>query len=234
MLATIRISSTLPAARASAHSPSRASGSRTSCTQRGTTTGGGDMATGLSSSWGGCNAVRGPVGSRSSRVGSPVVAGASGFAVRLVGVGPPIPVRTLGANRVLGRRLGGRCARTDPETHTTRQYEPRATMNKSAKILFIGDIVGGLGKRALLQLLPELRERFAAHVRGRQRREHRRRLRDHAQAGRPAVHGRRRRDHPRQPHLPPARDLRLPRRRTTGSCARPTSCAPSRATAGAW
>jgi 2',3'-cyclic-nucleotide 2'-phosphodiesterase len=33
-------------------------------------------------------------------------------------------------------------------------------MNKSANILFIGDIVGGLGKRALLQLLPELRERF--------------------------------------------------------------------------
>jgi metallophosphoesterase (TIGR00282 family) len=34
-------------------------------------------------------------------------------------------------------------------------------MNKSAKILFIGDIVGGLGRRALLQLLPNLRERFA-------------------------------------------------------------------------
>jgi 2',3'-cyclic-nucleotide 2'-phosphodiesterase len=33
-------------------------------------------------------------------------------------------------------------------------------MNKSAKILFIGDIVGGLGKRALLQLLPQLREHF--------------------------------------------------------------------------
>jgi hypothetical protein len=33
-------------------------------------------------------------------------------------------------------------------------------MNKSVRILFIGDIVGGLGKRALLQLLPELRERF--------------------------------------------------------------------------
>ena len=34
-------------------------------------------------------------------------------------------------------------------------------MNKSAKILFVGDIVGGLGKRTLLGLLPTLRERFA-------------------------------------------------------------------------
>jgi metallophosphoesterase (TIGR00282 family) len=34
-------------------------------------------------------------------------------------------------------------------------------VNKSAKILFVGDIVGGLGKRTLLGLLPTLRERFA-------------------------------------------------------------------------
>jgi 2',3'-cyclic-nucleotide 2'-phosphodiesterase len=32
-------------------------------------------------------------------------------------------------------------------------------MSKSAKILFIGDVVGGLGKRTLLGLLPTLRER---------------------------------------------------------------------------
>jgi 2',3'-cyclic-nucleotide 2'-phosphodiesterase len=32
-------------------------------------------------------------------------------------------------------------------------------MSKSAKILFIGDVVGGLGKRALFGLLPSLRER---------------------------------------------------------------------------
>ena len=31
----------------------------------------------------------------------------------------------------------------------------------SAKILFVGDVVGGLGKRTLLTLLPELRERYA-------------------------------------------------------------------------
>ncbi len=31
----------------------------------------------------------------------------------------------------------------------------------SAKILFVGDVVGGLGKRTLLSLLPELRERHA-------------------------------------------------------------------------
>ena len=34
-------------------------------------------------------------------------------------------------------------------------------MSISAKILFIGDIVGGLGKRTLLALLPELREHHA-------------------------------------------------------------------------
>ncbi|MGI8711691.1 MAG: TIGR00282 family metallophosphoesterase [Solirubrobacteraceae bacterium] len=34
-------------------------------------------------------------------------------------------------------------------------------MSKSAKILFVGDIVGGLGKRTLLGLLPELRERLS-------------------------------------------------------------------------
>ena len=33
-------------------------------------------------------------------------------------------------------------------------------MGKSAKILFIGDVVGGLGKRTLVSLLPSLRERF--------------------------------------------------------------------------
>ncbi|MFZ0044085.1 MAG: TIGR00282 family metallophosphoesterase [Solirubrobacteraceae bacterium] len=34
-------------------------------------------------------------------------------------------------------------------------------MDKSARILFVGDIVGGLGKRTLLGLLPTLRERHA-------------------------------------------------------------------------
>ncbi len=34
-------------------------------------------------------------------------------------------------------------------------------MDISVKILFVGDIVGGLGKRTLLGLLPTLRERFA-------------------------------------------------------------------------
>ncbi len=33
-------------------------------------------------------------------------------------------------------------------------------MAKSAKILFVGDVVGGLGKRTLLALLPSLRERY--------------------------------------------------------------------------
>ena len=33
-------------------------------------------------------------------------------------------------------------------------------MSKAAKILFVGDVVGGIGKRTLLALLPGLRERF--------------------------------------------------------------------------
>jgi metallophosphoesterase (TIGR00282 family) len=33
-------------------------------------------------------------------------------------------------------------------------------MSKSVKILFVGDVVGGLGKRTLLDLLPSLRERL--------------------------------------------------------------------------
>jgi hypothetical protein len=35
------------------------------------------------------------------------------------------------------------------------------TADKSARILFVGDVVGGLGKRTLLTLLPGLRERLA-------------------------------------------------------------------------
>jgi metallophosphoesterase (TIGR00282 family) len=34
-------------------------------------------------------------------------------------------------------------------------------MNKFVNILFVGDVVGGLGKRTLLALLPSLRERYA-------------------------------------------------------------------------
>src|SRR5579875_1220561 len=34
-------------------------------------------------------------------------------------------------------------------------------MDKRARILFAGDLVGGVGKRTLLGLLPRLRERFA-------------------------------------------------------------------------
>jgi metallophosphoesterase (TIGR00282 family) len=36
-------------------------------------------------------------------------------------------------------------------------------MSESAKILFVGDVVGGLGRRTLLALLPDLRERFQPH-----------------------------------------------------------------------
>jgi 2',3'-cyclic-nucleotide 2'-phosphodiesterase len=34
-------------------------------------------------------------------------------------------------------------------------------MNESVSILFVGDVVGGIGKRTLLTLLPSLRDRYA-------------------------------------------------------------------------
>jgi metallophosphoesterase (TIGR00282 family) len=37
----------------------------------------------------------------------------------------------------------------------------RAKLDRAVKILFVGDLVGGLGKRTLLGLLPSLRERWA-------------------------------------------------------------------------
>ena len=49
------------------------------------------------------------------------------------------------------------------------KYERPEDMSKSARILFVGDIVGGLGKRTLLGLLPDLRERLRADVHRRQR-----------------------------------------------------------------
>ena len=74
-------------------------------------------------------------------------------------------------------------------------------------------------------LLPGAARALRADVRRRQRRERRGRPRDHAEDRRRAVRRRRRRDHARQPHLPPPRDLPVPRRARARSCARPTSCA---------
>ena len=41
------------------------------------------------------------------------------------------------------------------------QYAPWPRVNRALAILFVGDVVGGLGRRTLLGLLPELRERHA-------------------------------------------------------------------------
>ena len=92
---------------------------------------------------------------------------------------------------------------------------PRQSMRRArapATILFVGDVVGSLGKHTLLGLLPALRERHAPTfvvVNG-----------ENAAGGlgiTPKIADelfarRRRRHHARQPRLPPARDLRLPRR----------------------
>ena len=96
-------------------------------------------------------------------------------------------------------------------------------------ILFIGDVVGRAGRRALRELLPGLREELAPDfvvVNGENAAGGHR---DHAQGGRRAAARRRRRDHARQPHLPPPRDLAVPGVRSAGSCARTTTCPRSRA-----
>ena len=89
----------------------------------------------------------------------------------------------------------------------------RLAESPAVKLLFVGDVVGGLGRRTLAALLPGLRDAPPARLRGRERRERRRR-RGHHREDRPraARHGRRR-DHARQPRLPPPRGLRLPRPR---------------------
>ena len=78
-----------------------------------------------------------------------------------------------------------------------------------ASILFIGDIVGSLGRHTLLGLLPccaSATRRPSSSSTAKTRRP-----RHHAEDRRRAVRRRRRRHHARQPRLPPARDLRLPR-----------------------
>src|SRR5437764_2256530 len=152
MLATIRTSRTVPDARASAQTPRSASGSSTSCTQRGTTTGGGLGAAGVSSSSDVSWAASRPCLCSSSLAGlastSPSVRSS---------VGPPLD----SADRSSPGRSGG-AARVRTLKGITWKYAPRRTVNdKTANILFIGDIVGAPGKHTLLGLLPALRERFA-------------------------------------------------------------------------
>src|SRR3954465_761 len=99
-LATAKMSRTGPDARATAHTPRRASGRMISWIQRGTTTGSGARGT----SW---------------------VSGVSGG--------------------------GGASGLTQPSS-PLRQYAQRM------RLLFVGDVVGGIGRRTLATLLPGLRE----------------------------------------------------------------------------
>ena len=41
------------------------------------------------------------------------------------------------------------------------KYEPQDDVNEPVRILFVGDIVGGIGRRSVAALLPALRERYA-------------------------------------------------------------------------
>ena len=107
--------------------------------------------------------------------------------------------------REAGRRRAG--ARSSP-----RCARVCAVPDAPASILFIGDVVGGLGRRTLLALLPGLRRAPRADVRRGQRRERRGRPRHHAEDRRRAVRRRRRRHHAGQPRLPSQGDLPVPRR----------------------
>ena len=135
----------MPAARASAHSAKQASGSTTSWTQRGTTTGGRD-AVGVAAAW-----------SADGRSGV-ADAGRLGRPGRPSGSAPASPCRR-GCRRLAGGRRLGRLG--SPQTACNWKYEHPQDMSESVGILFVGDVVGGIGKRTLLALLPTLRERYA-------------------------------------------------------------------------
>src|ERR1019366_6277398 len=149
----IRISSTVPTARASAQSPSNAIGSNTSCTQRGTTTGGGG---------GGAGGSSGPGGRWATGVSSgPGGTWAASW-----------PSACSGSNEGGGRRGGGDGAGLAGGQRSLKRIQlevwahdemtdHREDVSKPISILFAGDIVGGIGRRTLLALLPSLRERCA-------------------------------------------------------------------------
>ena len=104
----------------------------------------------------------------------------------------------------------------------------------ACRVLMIGDLIGKPGRVAVEALLPR-HPRGARHrLRHRQRRERRRRHGPDAVDRRRAARRRRGRHHVRQPHLGQARDLPVPRGRTTASCGRSTTARTrSRAAAGA-
>ena len=91
------------------------------------------------------------------------------------------------------------------------------------KVLFIGDVVGGPGRRGLAAAMPALHERHAPDlvvVNGENSAGGMGITEKTAAALFEAGAGR---DHHRQPRLPPPRRLRLPRSRATESCGRPTT-----------
>ena len=199
MLAPIRIRSTVPAARASAHSPSSASGSRTSWTQRGTTTGGGGTAVCVD---------RGTRRAGPPTRSSPSAAVRAGRLVALAGGSAVRRPVAWGTSNACNWKYEHRQDVTEPVEHPVRRRHRRRDRQAHA---------AGAAADAARTLRARLR-------RG-QRRERRRRSRDHAEDRRGDVRRRRRRDHARQPHVPPPGDLPATSTRRTGSCGRPTSCA---------
>ena len=130
--ATMKINSTLPAAFASAHTASSAIGSSTSWTQRGTTTRGGSGLRRRDAA--GRLRRRESVSSRSCLLGGAASGAFVGDAAHL------------------------------PRHHRQSMAEPEAAAAgppSAVSILFVGDLVGGIGRRTLLDCLPLLRERYA-------------------------------------------------------------------------
>ncbi len=139
--------------------------------------------------------------------------GGSRAAARPAALGQPLAPRALGGAD--SRARPPEPSRSPASHHRQSMAEgPRRSdcvqPGGGASILFVGDLVGGLGRRTLLDCLPVLRERYdptfvvvnGENVAGG--------LGHHAEDRRRAVRRRRRRDHARQPHLPPPRDLPLP------------------------
>ena len=81
----------------------------------------------------------------------------------------------------------------------------------STAILFIGDVVGRAGRRVLRELLPGLREELAPTSWSSTARTPRAGSASRPRRPTSCSRAGRRRDHARQPHLPPPRDLAVPR-----------------------
>jgi calcineurin-like phosphoesterase len=89
----------------------------------------------------------------------------------------------------------------------------RLAESPAVKLLFVGDVVGGIGRRTFAALLPAIRDAHQPDFVVGERRERGRRRGHHAEDGAGAARIGSRRDHPRQPRVPAPGGVRAARSR---------------------